>query len=81
MKKKVFAAFALVAWLAGAPFAYADGKYVAASYSDRFHRADCKIVNKIDKEDIVTFSTPEEAIAAGFVPCKKCNPPVSSKKS
>jgi methylphosphotriester-DNA--protein-cysteine methyltransferase len=57
-----------------------DGKFVAATYSDRFHRADCKIVRKIDAADLVSFEKPEEAIAAGFVPCKKCAPPASSEK-
>ena len=50
-------------------------KLVAASYSDRYHLPSCKVAQKIAPEDLKTFNTPEEAAAAGFVPCKKCNPP------
>ena len=49
---------------------------VAANYSDRYHRSTCKVVNKIDPQDLVTYTTPEDAWKAGLRPCKKCNPPV-----
>lgn len=84
MREKWFAASLFLA-VASAPILEAapesSWKYVAATYSDRFHRADCKVVRKIDKVDMVGFINPEDALAAGFVTCKKCNPPVSSKKT
>ena len=54
-----------------------DTKLVAASYSDRYHLPSCKIAQKIAPEDLKKFNSPEEAVAAGFIPCKKCSPPVS----
>ena len=51
-------------------------KLVAAHYSDRYHVASCKIAKKIHPDDLVVYQTPEEAVAAGLTPCKKCNPPV-----
>ena len=56
--------------------AAAGTKLVAATYSDRYHLPGCKIAQKIAPEDLRTFNSPEEAVAAGLVPCKKCNPPV-----
>jgi hypothetical protein len=52
-----------------------DSKFVAANYSDRYHLPSCKIAQKIAPEDLLTFNSPEEAVAKGYVPCKKCNPP------
>ena len=66
------AIFALTAFAADPP------KYVASNYSDRYHRADCKVAQKIHKDELIVFNTPEEAVLAGLVPCKKCNPPTSS---
>lgn len=54
--------------------------YVASNYSDRYHSPDCKIAGKIGPDELVRFATPEEAVAAELVPCKKCNPPASSVK-
>ena len=58
-------------------------KLVAAYYSDRYHVASCQIAQKIHPDDLVVYKSPEEALAAGLVPCKKCNPPVPAnyKKS
>jgi len=52
---------------------------VASRYSDRYHLSSCKIAKKIRAEDLMTFAAPEEAVAAGLVPCRKCNPPSQSK--
>ena len=58
-----------------------DVKLVASVNSDRYHRADCKIAQKIRPEDIAPdLKTPEDFINADYVPCKKCNPPTKSKK-
>lgn len=56
-------------------------KLVASNFSDRYHWSNCKVAEKIRKEDLLFFNTPEEAVAAGLNPCKKCNPPISSKRS
>ena len=59
-----------------------DVRLVASQNSDRYHRADCKIAKKILKEDLVPdLKAPEEYLAAGYNPCKKCNPPTKNKKA
>ena len=58
----------------------AEPKLVASSYSDRYHISTCKIAQKIEPDDLVVFQTPEEAFAAGYGPCKKCNPPAPKDK-
>ena len=60
---------------------YAGEKLVAAYYSDRYHVASCKIAKKIHPDDLVVYKSPEEAVEAGLVPCKKCNPPVPKDKT
>ncbi len=66
-------------WAAGAD------KLVASKNSDKYHLASCAIAAQISADNKVTFATPEEAIAAKYAPCKKCNPPtqsfIASKKS
>ena len=74
-KRLLFLLFSLFSFLSVFVQA-AEVKLVAASYSDRYHRSSCKVVEKIAPEDLVTYATPEEAWAAGLKPCKKCNPPV-----
>ena len=84
MKKKLFFIFLLYFLSQPSPLnpqpycdvAFAGEKIVAAYYSDRYHVASCKIAQKIHPDDLVTYKAPEEAVAAGLVPCKKCNPPV-----
>ena len=72
----------LVVALLTSPFGTASGKLyaaerlVSASYSDRYHRSSCKIVEKIHKDDLLVYSSPQEAIDEGRIPCKKCDPPL-----
>ena len=49
---------------------------VASNYSDRYHVSTCKIAQKIHEDELIVFKTPEEAWDAGYIPCKKCHPPV-----
>ncbi|MEI8175287.1 MAG: Ada metal-binding domain-containing protein [Candidatus Omnitrophota bacterium] len=56
----------------------AGNGYVASKGSDKYHLADCGTAKKIDAANKVTFATPEEAIKAGYSPCKVCNPPVKT---
>jgi len=48
--------------------------YIGNSNTKVFHRPTCKYVSQIAPEHIVYFSTREEAISAGYRPCKVCNP-------
>ena len=48
--------------------------YVGNANSKKFHFADCSMVNKMNPANKVYMNTRDEAIAAGYVPCKRCNP-------
>jgi methylphosphotriester-DNA--protein-cysteine methyltransferase len=53
----------------------ADYKYVGSAKSSKYHYPDCKWAQKIKPENLVTFKSAKEALAAGYVPCKVCKPP------
>jgi hypothetical protein len=49
-------------------------KYVSSKNSKVFHKAECSSAKKINSENLVFYSSREEAIKAGKRPCKRCNP-------
>jgi hypothetical protein len=49
-------------------------KYVASKSSKVFHKPDCIWVQRIKAENLVGYSSRDEAINAGKRPCKQCNP-------
>jgi hypothetical protein len=51
-----------------------EHKYVASKNGMVFHRPDCIWVKRIKPENLVYYSSREEAINAGKKPCKWCNP-------
>lgn len=52
----------------------AQGAYEASSRSDKFHLPHCSSAARISEDNRVWFETRDEAIAAGYSPCGKCNP-------
>lgn len=48
--------------------------YVGNANSKKFHYSDCSSAQKIKASNRVTFNSREEAVAAGYVPCKRCSP-------
>ena len=48
--------------------------YIGNANSRRFHYADCSSVNKMNPANRVSFNSRDEAINAGYVPCKHCKP-------
>jgi hypothetical protein len=48
--------------------------FVAFRFGPEFHRPDCRVAKTIKAENLVTYTTREEALAAGKRPCKACNP-------
>ncbi len=48
--------------------------YIGNANSGKFHYADCPTVKKMNPANKVYLNTREEAINAGYVPCKRCNP-------
>ena len=54
--------------------AAAQGAYTASTKSDKFHLPSCSSASRISEDNRVWFQTRDEAIAAGYSPCGKCNP-------
>ncbi|MFA5240082.1 MAG: Ada metal-binding domain-containing protein [Phycisphaerae bacterium] len=52
----------------------AEYKYVTSKNSKVFHKPDCSSAKRIKPENLVGYSSRDEAIAAGKRPCKRCNP-------
>ena len=48
--------------------------YIGNSDTHKFHLASCTYVSKMNDANKVYFNTRQEAITAGYTPCKKCNP-------
>ena len=48
------------------------GPFVAGENSRHFHRPDCKWAADINPRYIIEIKTHEEAVAAGYKPCKTC---------
>ena len=51
-----------------------SGSYVGNSNTGKFHVASCSSVDKMSEANKVFFSSRDEAINQGYVPCKRCNP-------
>jgi methylphosphotriester-DNA--protein-cysteine methyltransferase len=49
--------------------------YVGSRHSNKYHYPNCRFALKIKPENRVTFTSAQEAVAAGYVPCKVCRPP------
>jgi hypothetical protein len=52
----------------------AEYKYVASKNSQVFHTPNCRSVKLISPENLVGYSSREEAVNAGKNPCKACKP-------
>lgn len=59
--------------------AEASPDLVGSKESNVYHNPGCHHAKNIEPENRVYFDTPEDAIAAGYRPCKFCKPPTSSK--
>jgi len=56
-----------------------SAQFWASMNSIKYHYPSCKWAQKISKRNLIIFNSPEEAIKAGYVPCKVCKPPRSTK--
>jgi methylphosphotriester-DNA--protein-cysteine methyltransferase len=54
-------------------------EFWASKKSNKYHYPDCRWAQKIKPENLIKFKSPEEAQQAGYIPCKVCRPPISSK--
>ena len=51
-----------------------ESKYVSSKNSQIFHKASCPSAKRISPNNLVSYATRDEAIAAGKRPCERCNP-------
>jgi len=54
--------------------AVAKHNYVASKNSTVFHKPDCSSAKRISPENLISYSSRDEAIGAGKRPCKICKP-------
>ena len=52
-----------------------SGPFVGSKNSDVYHYPDCSSAKQIKEANKIWFNSVEEAKAAGYRPCKKCNSP------
>jgi hypothetical protein len=43
-------------------------------YEGRFHAPDCRVIKDVQNSALVGFTSRDDAIAAGFLPCPVCKP-------
>lgn len=66
----LMAAFAVLIFAASA----LASTYIGNANSKKFHYSGCSSVARMREYNKVPLSSRDEAIARGFVPCKRCNP-------
>ncbi|MBQ6298213.1 MAG: hypothetical protein IJK81_11125 [Selenomonadaceae bacterium] len=71
MKKFIISAVVMIILMTANALA---ANYVGNANSRKFHYADCSMVNKMNPANKVFMNTRDEAINAGYVPCKRCKP-------
>ena len=68
--KKFFAIFFVGAIFIATMANVLAANYVGNSNSKKFHYSDCRAAAKIKPANKVSFSSREEAVNSGYVPCK-----------
>lgn len=49
-----------------------DTYFVASVYRKHFHRSDCEWAAYINRHNLIEFFSHEDAVEAGYKPCKTC---------
>jgi hypothetical protein len=80
-KKKVLITLIVLGLFLSSFTLIAGAHYVGSKNSDVYHCPSCHYVDRIKPENLIYFDTPEDAIAAGYRPCKACNPPSKSSQT
>lgn len=52
----------------------AAAPYIGNRNSHKFHYADCSSVDSMKEKNKVELQSREDAVSAGYIPCKRCNP-------
>ena len=48
--------------------------YWSSSRSNKFHKPSCRWARRISPQNLVVFKNREDALKAGYIPCKECRP-------
>lgn len=72
--KKFFAVIVALITLTTAFATVLASAYVGNAKTHKFHYADCSSVGKMNPNNRVHFNTRDEAVNAGYIPCKRCKP-------
>lgn len=81
MKRKyIFLISAIILAVVFASVTMAE-EFWTSKKSNKYHYPSCQWAQKIAAHNLIKFNSPEEAQSAGYVPCKVCKPPASSKQS
>ncbi|MEK6589714.1 MAG: Ada metal-binding domain-containing protein [Nitrospinota bacterium] len=75
--KNLIIVTSLLLFLASTSMAY---EFWGSKNSSKYHYPDCKFAKKINPKNFIKFKTPEEAVKAGYIPCRVCKPPLSLKE-
>lgn len=67
----LFAIFVFVAVVAQAT------EFWGSKNSNKYHYSTCRSAQRIKPNNLVVFSSPNEAKMAGYIPCKVCRPPLA----
>ncbi|GBE00348.1 hypothetical protein BMS3Abin07_02399 [bacterium BMS3Abin07] len=54
-------------------------QFRASRNSNKYHYTSCRWAKKIKPYNLIIFESPEDAIKAGYIPCKVCRPPLPEK--
>ena len=73
MKKFLAAIVAMLVVTAAFATVFA-ANYVGNANSRKFHVGNCSFVGRMKPANRVDFQSRDEAIATGYVPCKRCKP-------
>jgi methylphosphotriester-DNA--protein-cysteine methyltransferase len=71
MKRILLLAFILLVCIPVAALA----EFWGSKKSDKYHYPSCRSAQRIKPANLIKFNTAQEAIRAGYVPCKVCKPP------
>lgn len=74
MKRAVLVAMAVFMF---ATLAF-SGEFYASKHSNKYHYPGCRWARKIKPSNLIVFPSPEQAVKAGYRPCKVCMPPLRS---
>ena len=72
--KKFLTALVAIIFVTTAVATVFAANYVGNAKSKKFHVASCTYAKKMSPQNRVDFSSRDEAVDEGYIPCKRCNP-------